>query len=91
MLASDSRINSAGSPRPRGARGCNPRSPDRPDELNWHTRNGDVEPRRIAYDRAQEAFGGLGPPPDESVGIGACMAESYITAAHPKRTAKLPR
>ncbi|KPI15315.1 hypothetical protein OK074_0023 [Actinobacteria bacterium OK074] len=55
-------------------------------ELNWHTRNGDVEPRRIAYDRAQEAFGDLGLPPGECVETGACTAEWVRSAQEDGRT-----
>ncbi|EFL30510.1 N-acetylphosphinothricin deacetylase [Streptomyces viridochromogenes DSM 40736] len=54
--------------------------------LNWHTRNGDVEPRRVAYDRAQEAFGDLGLPPGETVVIGDCSAEWVRPAQEDGRT-----
>lgn len=43
--------------------------------LTSHTRQGDVGTRRLAYDRAQEAFGELGIPPGEVVTVGDCTAE----------------
>ncbi|MEU3529466.1 alpha/beta hydrolase [Streptomyces sp. NPDC038707] len=55
-------------------------------ELNWHTRTGDVEPRRIAYDRAQDALGDLGLPPGETVAIGDCTAEWVRPAQEDGRT-----
>ncbi|MFF8783904.1 alpha/beta hydrolase [Streptomyces sp. NPDC015125] len=55
-------------------------------ELNWHTRNGEVAPRRIAYDRAQEAFGDLGVPPGEVVTVGHCTAEWVRPARQDGRT-----